>query len=76
MKETVPFWFYRKLVWSNAKKYQDKLDKLFTLQNIANLHLEGGLGGGGEGVQSDLENCAYLWKTPGYAPAYSERKIT
>ena len=31
---------------------------------------------GGEGVQSDLENCAYLWKTPGYAPAYSERKIT
>ena len=24
--------------------------------------------GGGGGVQSDLENCAYLWKNPGYAP--------
>ena len=22
----------------------------------------------GAGVQSDLENCAYLWKNPGYAP--------
>ena len=54
------------------------MDKLFTLQNIANLHLEGGLGGGGgvQAVQSDVENCTYLWKTPGYAPAYSERKIT
>ena len=30
-------WFYCKLVWSNAEKYSDKLDKLFTLQNIANL---------------------------------------
>ena len=37
MKVTVPFWFYCKLVWSNAEKYPDKLDKLFTLQNIANL---------------------------------------
>ena len=55
MKETVPFWFYRKLVWSNAKKYQDKADKLFTLQNIANLHLEGGLGGGGGG-------CKVIWR--------------
>ena len=30
-------WFYCKLVLSNAEKYPDKLDKLFTLQNIANL---------------------------------------
>ena len=37
MKVTVPFWFYCKLVWSNAEKYPDKLDKLFTLQNIASL---------------------------------------
>ena len=22
-------------------------------------------------VQSDLENCAYLWKNPGYAPGLS-----
>ena len=28
----------------------------------------GGGGGEGAGVQSDLENCAYLWKNPGYAP--------
>ena len=37
MKITVPFWFYGKLVRSNAEKYPGKLDKLFTLQNIANL---------------------------------------
>ena len=35
-----------------------------------------GRGGGVQAVQSDVENCTYLWKTPGYAPAYSERKIT
>ena len=28
----------------------------------------GGREGEGAGVQSDLENCAYLWKNPGYAP--------
>ena len=27
-------WFYCKLVLSNAEKYPDKLDKLFTLQNV------------------------------------------
>ena len=27
-------WFYCKLVLSNAEEYPDKLDKLFTLQNI------------------------------------------
>ena len=37
MKVTVPFWFYCKLVRSNVEKHLDKLDKLFTLQNIANL---------------------------------------
>ena len=37
MKVTVPFWFYRKLISSNAEKYLDKLEKLCTLQNIANL---------------------------------------
>ena len=32
---------------------------------------------GGEGGQSYLENCAYLWKNPGYAPVrvyYYDRK--
>ena len=24
--------------------------------------------GGGRGGEGDLENCAYLWKNPGYAP--------
>ena len=24
--------------------------------------------GGSGGVEGDLENCAYLWKNPGYAP--------
>ena len=24
--------------------------------------------GGGGAVEGDLENCAYLWKNPGYAP--------
>ena len=28
----------------------------------------GGGRGGGTGMQSDLENCAYLWKNPAYAP--------
>ena len=28
----------------------------------------GGGGGGGGGVWRDLENVAYLWKKPGYAP--------
>ena len=38
MKVTVSFWFYSgKLVWSNAEKYPDKSDKLFTLENIENL---------------------------------------
>ena len=37
MKVTVPFWFYGKLVRSNAEKYPGKLDKLFTLRNIASL---------------------------------------
>ena len=37
MRVTVPFWFYCKLIWSNAEKYPDKLEKLFTVQNIANL---------------------------------------
>ena len=26
------------------------------------------LGEGGGGGESDLENCAYLWKNPGYTP--------
>ena len=30
---------------------------------------EGILAGGGGVEQGDLENCAYLWKNPGYAPA-------
>ena len=29
----------------------------------------------GEGVQSDLENCAYLWKNLGYAPDPSTRSL-
>ena len=35
LKVTVPFWFYHKLVRSNAGKYPNSLGKLFTLQNIA-----------------------------------------
>ena len=27
-----------------------------------------GEGGGGGAVEGYLENCAYLWKNPGYAP--------
>ena len=30
----------------------------------------------GEGVQSDLENCAYLWKNLGYAPDPSTRSLS
>ena len=37
MKVTGPFWFYCKLVSPTAEKYPDKLEKLFALQNIANL---------------------------------------
>ena len=34
MKVTDPFWFYCKLVRSNAEKNLDKLDKLLALQNM------------------------------------------
>ena len=34
--------------------------------------LRGGRDGEGAGVQSDLENCAYLWKNPGYVPDYCD----
>ena len=58
MKVTVSFWFYSgKLVWSNAEKYPDKLDKLFTLENLQGikeviyLFIWRGRGG-------NLENCA------------------
>ena len=31
-----------------------------------------GVGGGGGG-EEDLENCAYLWKNPGYAPGSKQQ---
>ena len=35
----------------------------------------GGGGGGSGGEQRDLENCAYLWKNPGDAPAGYSQKV-
>ena len=31
--------------------------------------------GEGLGVQSDLENCGYFWKNPGYAPDSKEKQM-
>ena len=37
---------------------------------VAPWHVKKKIGeeGGGGGAEGDLENCAYLWKNPGYAP--------
>ena len=29
----------------------------------------------GVGVQSDLDNCVYFWKNPGYAPDSKEKQM-
>ena len=59
MKVTVPFWFYCKLVRPNSENYPDKLEKLFTLKNIANLQGIGFTLNFGFKIYRDLTKSAF-----------------